>query len=212
MTVEQPLVQPPSVIEPEHQLLEPQPEINQPSDNFFGADQPPQEELSPQEEQLIHAEPNADEYERALLASFQQLMGGELEDEKTLSALQEQISIAVNRVTTQQPELLPQAKLDAMSQELVLIRSLRDIGLGLREAKERIDGGTDESLVLGFIKSELSKQPVFYEIFNTHSYEDLLGAVEPYKHTGGVIHDYQFLLKPEVAEVCRKVLDAVKEG
>jgi hypothetical protein len=214
MTIEQPLVEEVQTPPPE---MVPMPEpLAAESDNFFGAEEPlavePLAVEQPPGEEPIPLEPNPEEYERALLQSFQQLMGGELEDEKTLSALQEQIGISTQRVLFLSPDLLPQAKLDLMSKELVLIRSLRDIGLGLREAKERIDSGTDEDLVLGFIKDELSKQPVFLEIFSTHTYEELLMKVEPYKHTGGIKHDYDFLLKPGVADVCRKVLTKVQEG
>ena len=109
------------------------------------------------------------------------------------------------------PELTPDNKLEKMSEQLILVRSLRDVGTGLREAKTYIDSGVDRDRVLDGIKNELVKQPAFHSIFSTYSYEGMMSLIEPYKETGGVIHDYNYLLSPDIASICRDILAKVKE-
>ena len=109
-------------------------------------------------------------------------------------------------------ELTPQNQLERMSQELILVRSLRDIGMGLRQAKQYLDNGVGEATVISGIKDEINQQPVFAQIFTENTYEQLMGLIEPYKETGGVIHDYNFLLQPDIASLCRGVLVSFKQG
>ena len=153
-----------------------------------------------------------EEYKQSLVTAFEQHMGHQLEDEKTRTALLEQIDIAIEVVKIRHPELTPQNKLEIMSQQLILVRSLRDIGMGLREASGYVSQGMNEDTVVGGIKSELQKQPVFYQIFSENTYEEMMGIIEPFKETGGVIHDYNYLLQPEIANLCRSVLQSVKQG
>ena len=139
-------------------------------------------------------------------------MGAQLEDEKTRKALLEQIDIAVSTVKVKYPELTPQNQLEKMSQQLILVRSLRDIGMGMREAQNYLDNGVGEGTVVSGIKDEIIKQPVFAQIFAENTYTEMMGIIEPYKNTGGVVHDYNYLLQPEIANLCRKVLESFKQG
>jgi hypothetical protein len=160
----------------------------------------------------MDVEVSNEEYQQSLLTAFEQHMGNQLEDEKTRSALVEQIDIAIDVVKMRHPELTPQNKLEIMSQQLILVRSLRDIGMGMREAKGYVENGMNNDTVVDGIKSELQKQPVFYQIFSENTYEEMMGIIEPFKSTGGVIHDYNYLLQPDIANLCRSVLEAVKQG
>jgi len=156
-------------------------------------------------------EPSEDEYARELLNAFSQIPGKqqELQDPKRLGALQERIEKAVGIVMNENPKLLPQKKMELMVERVLLIDSVRDIGLGLRQALEEIEGGRDENLVIQFIISELKKNPVFANIFATHTYEELIAKIKPFEDTGGLVHDLTFLQKYEVQTLCRKVLAAM---
>ncbi len=153
-----------------------------------------------------------EEFRNTLLGAFKQNMGAQLEDEKTRKALLEQIDISIDVVKLKHSELTPQNQLERMSQELILVRSLRDIGMGLRQAKQYLDNGVSEPTVISGIKDEINQQPVFAQIFTENTYEQLMGLIEPYKETGGVIHDYNFLLQPDIASLCRGVLVSFKQG
>ena len=152
-----------------------------------------------------------EEFRNTLLGAFKQNMGAQLEDEKTRKALLEQIDISIDVVKLKHSELTPQNQLERMSQELILVRSLRDIGMGLRQAKQYLDNGVSETTVISGIKDEINQQPVFAQIFTENTYEQLMGLIEPYKETGGVIHDYNFLLQPDIASLCRGVLVSFKQ-
>lgn len=156
-------------------------------------------------------EPSEDEYARELINAFSQIPGKqqELQDPKRLKALQERVERAVGIVMNENPKLLPQKKMELMVERVLLIDSVRDIGLGLRQALEEIEGGRDENLVIQFIISELKKNPVFANIFATHSYEELIAKIKPFEDTGGLVHDLTFLQKYEVQTLCRKVLAAM---
>ena len=160
----------------------------------------------------MDVEVSPEEFRDTLLGAFKQNMGAQLEDEKTRKALLEQIDIAVDVVRLKNPELTPQNQLERMSQELILVRSLRDIGMGLRQAKSYLDNGVSETTVVDGIKNEINSQPVFAQIFRENTYEQMMGIIEPYKETGGVVHDYNFLLQPDIANLCRQVLASFKQG
>lgn len=203
-----------------------------PSYNPYAQPLPPEESIPPQQ---VPAQPQTDdrgffegpeqntpsqmdvevsteEFRDTLLGAFRQNMGAQLEDEKTRKALLEQIDIAVDVVRLKNPELTPQNQLERMSQELILVRSLRDIGMGLRQAKSYLDNGVSEATVVEGIKNEINSQPVFAQIFRENTYEQMMGLIEPYKETGGVVHDYNFLLQPDIANLCRQVLLSFKQG
>ena len=152
------------------------------------------------------------EFRDTLIEAFKQNMGAQLEDEKTRKALLEQIDIAVTTVKGKYPQLTPQNQLERMSQQLILVRSLRDIGMGMREAQNYLENGVGEATVVNGIKDEIIKQPVFAQIFAENTYTEMMGIIEPYKNTGGVVHDYNYLLQPEIANLCRKVLDSFKQA
>lgn len=151
------------------------------------------------------------EFRDTLIEAFKQNMGAQLEDEKTRKALLEQIDIAVSTVKVKYPQLTPQNQLEKMSQNLILVRSLRDIGMGMREAQNYLENGVGEETVVSGIKDEIIKQPVFAQIFAENSYTEMMAIIEPFKNTGGVVHDYNYLLQPEIANLCRKVLDSFKQ-
>ena len=189
---------------PQQEQMQPEQPAPTGSDNFFEGPEQPQPE--------VVAEVSDQEFRDTLLDAFRQNMGAQLEDEKTRKALLEQIDIAVTVVRAQNPQLTPQNQLEKMSQQLILVRSLRDIGMGLREASNYLENGMGEATVISGIKDEISKQPVFAQIFQENTYEQMMGLIEPFKNTGGVIHDYNFLLQPEIANLCRSVLTSFKQG
>jgi hypothetical protein len=165
-----------------------------------------------QENEEVDADISPEQYKSALLSQFQQIMGQELEDPKTLSAVQQQIDITVDNVVVEYSQFAPQGKLDKMAERMVLVRSLRDIGRGMQDAMDKINEGTDPDLVYSFVVGELKKNEVFWNIFSGNSYDELMALIEPYKNTGGVIHDYNFLLRPDVANVCREILRRVQDA
>ena len=136
-------------------------------------------------------------------------MGPSYEDPKTLNAVQDQVDIAVDTTVIQHAGAPPQIKLDYMSKKIVLIRSLRDIGRGMQDAISKIEGGLPEGSVYDYIAGELKKVPVLHEIFASNTYEELMAEIEPFKDTGGVKHDYKYMLQPDVAVVCREVLHRI---
>ena len=97
-----------------------------------------------------------------------------------------------------------------MAERMVLVRSLRDIGRGMQDAMAKIEEGTDPDIVYAFVVGELKKNEVFWNIFKNNTYDELMALIAPYKETGGVVHDYNFLLRPEVATICREMLTRVQ--
>lgn len=182
----------------------PEAQVQPPADNFFEG---PEQE---QPEEVAEIEVTPEQYKHALMEQFKAIMGQELEDPKKLNAVQEQIDITVDNIVVEFSPLAPQGKLDKMAERMVLIRSLRDIGRGMQDAMEKIGEGTDPDLVYAFVVGELKKNEVFWNIFRSNTYEELMALIEPYKETGGVIHDYNFLLRSEVAVVCREMLKRVQ--
>lgn len=187
---------------PPEESIPPQQVPAQPQTDDRGFFEGPEQDAPSQ----MDVEVSAEEFRDTLLGAFRQNMGAQLEDEKTRKALLEQIDISVDVVRLKNPELTPQNQLERMSQELILVRSLRDIGMGLRQAKSYLDNGVSEATVVEGIKNELNGQPVLGQIFRENTYEQMMGIIEPYKETGGVVHDYNFLLQPDIANLCRKVL------
>ena len=61
------------------------------------------------------------------------------------------------------------------------------------------------------VTSELKKSPEFYNIFASNTYEELIAQLDPFKETGAVKYDYEYLLRPEVAEIARHLLAAVAQ-
>jgi hypothetical protein len=96
-----------------------------------------------------------------------------------------------------------------MSKRLAFIRSIRDIAQGLEKALVEINNGTPPEAVRSYIISQLSQNPVFWEIFSTNTYTELMGLVLPFNETGGVRFDYQFLTRPEVASLCSDIINDI---
>jgi hypothetical protein len=135
-----------------------------------------------------------------------------MQDEQVAKAVSEQIEVAVEITLLEMPETLPQIKLQAMSEKLLLVRNLRDICFGLRDLRERVaPGETPGSIIMAAVTSELKKRPEFYNIFAKNTYEELVGQIEPFKDTGAVKYDYEYLLRPEVGEIARHLLYAVAQ-
>jgi hypothetical protein len=204
-------VQPPQQVQ---QIAQPQPyEMPPPeaqsADNFFEGPEP-ESQPEPEPEPDIEAEVSPEQYKHALLEQFKTILGTELEDPKTMAAVQEQINITVDNVCVEHSNMAPQRKLDVMAQRMVLTRSLRDIGRGMQDALSKMGEGIEPDLVYSFILTELKKNEVFWSIFSENTYEELMALIEPYKDTGGVIHDYNFLLRSDVAGVCREILQRVQ--
>lgn len=195
---------------PEQQFLYEQPQpVEQPPSGYFGEENAPpqQQEVEMQE---VPREPSTDEYQQALMSTLSQLMGPSLQDPKNLEAVKQQVEVAVETTLVEHPELLPQMKLIKMTEKILLILNLRDIGLGLKDLLSKTKPGQAPSnLILAVVVEQLRDRPEFYKIFAENTYEELVATIEPFKNTGTISYDYEYLLNPDVAEVCRHMLAAV---
>ena len=182
---------------------------------FFGDEQAsttgaPQEPL-PQEAPAQPQQFTEDDYKNILLSSYVEAMGPVANDPQVMAALQEQVDVTVSTTLYELPDALPQIKLQSMNEKLLLIRNLRDIGMGMMDLRQRTPAGEVPSdLIVAAVVGELRKNPEFYKIFADNTYDELMAKIEPFKLTGAVEKDYAYLLKPEVQEVCRPLLRAVK--
>tara|TARA_Y100000004_G_scaffold197405_1_gene271903 strand:+ start:1620 stop:3212 length:1593 start_codon:yes stop_codon:yes gene_type:complete len=185
---------------------------------FFGDEnatqqvqQVPTEQVAPpvQQEPEIK-EYSEDEYKKILFQTFTTALGPAAEDEKVIQALQQQCEVAVVTTMMEQPDALPHIKLHMMSEKMLIVRNLRDIGMGLMELKDKTPPGEAPSgILIGAIVSELRKNPEFYRIFATNTYDELMAKIEPFKETGAIAQDYNYLLQPEVSTICRALLGSV---
>lgn len=133
-----------------------------------------------------------------------------MQDPQVAKAVQEQIEVAVDVTMLEMPEALPQVKLQSMSEKMLLVRNLRDICFGLRDLRGRTPmGEAPGTIVMAAVVSELKKRPEFYGIFANNSYEELVAQLEPFKDTGAIKFDYEYLLRPEIADIARHLLGAV---
>jgi hypothetical protein len=206
-----PVVQQPSAVQPPQQYL---PMVEEPQQQrldgvFFdeqpAAAQPPQ----PAPQSPIPQEMTKDEFSKILFASFSEMLGPAMQDPQVSSAVQEQVDVSVDVVMLQMPEAIPQIKLQAMGEKMLLVRNLRDICFGLRDLRERTTPGqAPGAIVIAAVVSELRKRPEFYRLFSDNSYEELLAELQPFKDTGAIKFDYEYLLRPEVAEIARYLLQA----
>jgi hypothetical protein len=179
---------------------------DQPTDGVFFEEQPP----APQQMQQAPTDLSRDEYTRVLFESFSQLLGPQMQDPQVTKAVQEQIEVAVDVTMLEMPEAIPQLKLQAMSEKMLLVRNLRDICFGLRDLRGRVNPGEQPSgIILAAVISELRKRPEFYKIFSDNSYEEVIAQLEPFKDTGAIKFDYEYLIRPEIAEIARHLLGAV---
>ena len=159
----------------------------------------------------IPREPTSQEYQQALLEAMMQMLGPTANDPATLTALKGQIEVAADTTITEMSGALPQHKLLRMTEKLLLILNLRDIGLGLKDLRSKTELGQEPSaIVMAVVVEELRKKPEFYKIFAENTYEEILALVEPFKNTGTIKYDLEYLLKPEVAEICRYLLASVQ--
>ncbi len=178
----------------------------QPMDGVFFEEQPPQQ---PPQQPPIQTM-NKDDYNQILFQSFSELLGPAMQDPQVATAVQEQIEVAVDITLLEMPQALPQAQLQAMSEKMLLVRNLRDICFGLRDLRDRTTiGQSPSSIVMAAVVSELKKRPEFYNIFATNTYEEIIAQLEPFKETGAIKYDYEYLLKPEIAEIARHLLGSV---
>lgn len=196
------------VANPQPVPMEAMPVPDAPPSGYFG-----EENVAPQQEvmmQEVPREPSSDEYQAALMETLSQLMGPALQDPKNLEAVKQQVEVAVETTLVENAELLPQAKLILMTEKILLILNLRDIGLGLKDLLSKTKPGQPPSdLILAVVVEQLRDRPEFYKIFAENTYDELVATIEPFKNTGTISYDYEYLLNPEVAEVCRHMLSAV---
>jgi len=195
---------------PEQQVAYEQPQqVAQPPTGYFGEEQQVPQEVQMQE---VPREPSPDEYQQALMSTLSQLMGPSLQDPKNLEAVKQQVEVAVETTLVENPELLPQMKLIKMTEKILLILNLRDIGLGLKDLLSKTKPGQAPSnLILAVVVEQLRDRPEFYKIFAENTYDELVATIEPFKNTGTISYDYEYLLNPDVAEVCRHMLAEVAE-
>lgn len=203
------LQQPPPQAAPEQVMVAP-PET--PSGVFFSEEgeaapaPPPVEEVTQPEIVTF----NEDEYKKILFQAFTEAMGPAANDPKVLQALQSQVEVAVQTTLIEMPEALPNMKLQSMNEKLLLIRNLRDLGMGLMDLRSRtVEGQQPAPMLVSAVVGELRKNPEFYKIFATNTYDELMANIEPFKNTGAVRQDYDYLLQPTTQDVCRPLLEAV---
>jgi len=178
----------------------------QPMDGVFFEEQPMQQQIQQPQIQTM----NKDEYNQILFQSFSELLGPAMQDPQVATAVQEQIEVAVDITLLEMPQALPQVQLQAMSEKMLLVRNLRDICFGLRDLRDRTSiGQAPSSIVMAAVVSELKKRPEFYNIFASNTYEEIIAQLEPFKDTGAIKYDYEYLLKPEIAEIARHLLGSV---
>jgi len=217
----QPIQQQPAIQNPPQQAVMPPQQQEQviqevPAAGYFGAEDVAPEKVQYDEdtgEQYVEVprEPSSDEYQAALMNTLSQLMGPSLQDPQNLAAVKEQVEVAVETTIVENPNLLPQNKLIKMTEKILLILNLRDIGLGLKDLLSRTKPGQEPSpMVMGVVVEQLRDRPEFYKIFAENTYEELLAEIEPFKNTGTIQFDYEYLLDPDVANVCRYMLNAVQ--
>ena len=169
----------------------------------------PVQQTQPQPQEITQL--TEDEYKKILFGAFVEAMGPVANDQQVLAALQEQIDVAVSTTLIEIPEALAQVQLQRMNEKLLLIRNLRDIGMGMMDLRERTTlGEAPSDMIVAAGVSELRSNPEFYKIFADNTYDELMAKIEPFKTTGAVEQDYLYLQKPEVQEVCRYLLQAVK--
>lgn len=198
------------------QQAQPLQEAPQQMDGIFFEEQPAQQpQLTPEQATGAATQPqiqtmNKDEYNQILFQSFSELLGPAMQDPQVAKAVQEQIEVAVDVTMLEMPQALPQIQLQSMSEKMLLVRNLRDICFGLRDLRQRTTPGQQPNgIVLAAVVSELKKRPEFYSIFANNTYEELIAQLEPFKDTGAIKFDYEYLLKPEIAEIARSLLGAV---
>ena len=171
---------------------------------------PPVEQVVEQPVAPEIAQFSEDEYKKILFSAFTEAMGPAVNDPKVVQALQSQVEVAVQTTIVEMPEALPNIKLQAMNEKLLLIRNLRDLGMGLMDLRSRTpDGQQPSPLLVSAVVSELRKNAEFYKIFATNTYDELMANIEPFKNTGAVMQDYEYLLQPGTQSVCRPLLEAV---
>lgn len=194
------------------QPVAPQPVAQQPMDGVFFEEQP---QLTPEQTLGVVTQPQIqamgkDEYNQILFDSFSQLLGPAMQDPQVATAVQEQIEVAVDVTMLEMPQALPQIQLQSMSEKMLLVRNLRDICFGLRDLRERTPvGQAPNGIVMAAVIAELKKRPEFYNIFAQNSYEEIIAQLEPFKDTGAIKFDYEYLLKPEIADIARHLLGSV---
>ena len=173
-------------------------------DMFFGDEE--MDEAQSDSAQLVEEVPSPDDFKQAIIGSLKTQMGAELDDPKTLAAVQEQVNIAVDTVLIEKANLSSEGKLNEMTKKVILIRNLRDIAQGLEAAKTELAKGTSPDAVYGYITGQLKQNPVFWDIFTTHTYDELLAAIHPFVETGGVRFDYGFLQQPDSVQICTELI------
>ena len=91
-----------------------------------------------------------------------QMLGPSMNDPATLNALKQQIEVSVETVMTEMPGTLPNHKLLRMTEKLLLILNMRDIGLGLKDLRSKTEIGQEpSSLVMAVVVEELRKKQSF---------------------------------------------------
>ena len=211
--IQQPAAQPQQVVQQAAPPQVVQQAVAQPPqalDGVFFDEEAPQPIVQPEPVAQPPPQFNDDEYKKILFSAFVEAMGPVAQDQQVIVALQQQVDVAVENTLREMPEALPQIKLQAMNEKLLLIRNLRDIGMGMMDLRERTPvGETPSAIVTAAVIGELRKNPEFYKIFAENTYDELMAKIEPFKHTGAVEQDFGYLLQPQVQEVCRPLLVAV---
>ena len=168
-----------------------------------------QTEAEPASEPLPQ-EYNRDQYAQLVFNSFVQ-MDPAAQDPVVRKAIQEQVDIAVDITMLELPDATPQNKIQRMSEKMLLIRNVRDIAQGLQQLSQQtpIDEEPPAYLIDAAIGQLRKDSPEFYKIFAKNTYEELLVHIEPFRDTGGVNWDYEFLLQPVTGKICRSLLNAI---
>ena len=100
--------------------------------------------------------------------------------------------------------------MELMVERILLIDSVRDVGLSIRQAMDMVENGVSKDTVLTEARNRLTSNPVLGATFVNSTYEELIAKIKPFEATGGLHHDIGFLQRPDTANFCREILAALR--
>jgi len=129
------------------------------------------------------------------------LVGREERDQQIfLRVLREQIDIAGNRCDTE----------DEFKREVIIVRCAREMGMGLKAMIDHIakEPSLEEHIISTVVKA-ISKSE-YMSVIKKYDYDKMMAVLHAYEHTGGIYHDYTYLMRPKVATMMREIFSRVR--
>ena len=121
-------------------------------------------------------------------------------DEIFLKVLQEQIDIAYNRCDTEVE----------FKGELIIVRCARDICMGLKAMIDHIDKEPSlEEYIISTVVKAISES-TFMSVIKIYDYDKMMAVLHAYENTGGIYHDYTYLMQPKQAAFLREIFSRVR--